>query len=171
MQSLDNEHFEAVKTLADIGTKIAAGRAALSELERSEVDFLEGRAEKATQRVAEVLAQSKELLAEISKYHSELVGYRSQVDGFLADVLYLLQSVERWKKEFDIELVAKSEEIDRKIEANAEVLKQVRKERAFLAGESEGIKGKRSALREDSTKINDEWATLGRAKKELTDKK
>ncbi len=171
MQNLEHAHFEAVQALADIGTKLAAGRAALSELESSKGDFLDGRAEEATQRVAEVLVQSKGLLDEIGKYHSELVEYRNQVDGFVAEILYFIQSVERWKEAFDKENTAKLREINNKIEENTLILSQIQKARSLLEGESSSIKGKRAALNSQQAKINDEWATLGRTKEELDAKK
>ncbi len=171
MQNLEHDQFEAAKKLADIGTKIAAGRALLVELEQGKNDFLEGREAEAIKRVADVLAQSKTILSEIGNYHSELVGYSNQVNGFYDDLLYLLQSVERWKQEFDADLAAKNKEIDAKIKENKLILEQVQQARALLAGESEGIGIKRRNLNEQTTKINDEWATLGRAAEEINGKK
>lgn len=171
MQNLDHEQFEGAKLLADIGAKIAAGRAALSNLEQGKEEFLNDRAAEATLRVKEVLEQSKNIIIEIGTYHSELVGYSNQVDGFLTDVLYLLQSVERWKEAFDTENATKIVEINTKIEENKVILEQIEQARALLAGESEGIRVKRRNLNSQSAQINDEWATLGRAKNELTAKK
>ncbi len=167
MQNLDHEQFEGAKVLADIGTKIAAGRAALSALEKGKEDFLEDRAAEATQRVQEVLEQSKDIIAEIGKYHSELVGYSNQVDGFLTDVLYLIQSVERWKEAFDEQNAAKLAEINTQIAENKVILEQIEQARALLAGEDQGIRIKRRNLNSKQAQVDDEWATLGRTKEEL----
>lgn len=171
MTNLDHEQFEGAKVLAEIGTKIATGRATLVELERSKDDFLAGREADAIARVSEVLAQSKELIAEIGNYHDELVGYSREVDAYLADLLYLIQSVERWKEAFDKENSEKLVEINTKIAENKVILDKIQQNRSLLEGESAGIVTKRKALREETRKINDEWATLGRAAKEINSKK
>lgn len=168
---LDKEQFEGAKVLAEIGAKIAAGRAALTELESGKRDFLDGREAEAIARVGKVLANSKELLAEVSKYHSELVGYRIELEGFLEKVLYLVQSVETWKADFDREIGEKNKEIDQKLSQNEALIVEIKGQRALLAGETTAIKGKRAALEEDMVKIRDEWATLGRAAKEINSKK
>lgn len=167
MTTLDHEQFEGAKILAEIGTKIAAGNAALALLETGKSDFLNGRAAEAETRIKEVLEQSKDLLAEIDKNYSALVRYRNQVDDFLKDVLYLIQSVERWKKEFEAEFTEKNKRIDVKIAQNNDILKEIKVQRALLEGETLGIKSKREALKRDATKIRDEWETLGRAKEEI----
>ncbi len=168
---LDHEKFEAAKTLAEIGTKIAAGRAALTELESGKGDFLDKRAQETVAKVKEVLEHSKDLLAEFGGYHNELVGYRNELDAFLAEILYLLQSVERWKAEFDAEVGDKNRQIDRKIAQNKDILAEIKGQRALLAGETEGIKSKREHLRTEALKIKDEWETLGRTKEEIKQKK
>lgn len=164
---LDHDQFESAKVLADIGAKISAGKAALAELELGKADFLDARAADATRRIDEVLAQSKEVLVEIGGYYSELVGYRNQVDNFLADVRYLIQSVEGWKKRFDAEIEAKSAEVDAKIVQNSALVAQVKAERATLAEESVNISKKRDLLGEEMVRVNDEWQTLTRASKEI----
>lgn len=164
---LDHEKFEGAKILAEIGTKIAAGRAELANLDETKEDFINGREADAISRVNRVLEQSKELLAECTKYQNELVGYRNELSVFLEQILCLIQRVEAWKAEFDKEIGEKNQEIDKKIKENDELLAQIRGQRALLAGESEGIKTKRANLAADMVKIKDEWATLGRAKKEL----
>lgn len=164
---LEHDRFESAKVLADIGAKISAGKAALSELELGKADFLDTRAAEATKRIDEVLAQSKEVLVEIGGYYSELVGYRNQVDNFLGDVRYLIQSVEGWKRRFDDELAAKSAEIDTKIVQNSAIVAQIKAERETLATESASIGKKREALGYEMVKINDEWQTLTRASKEI----
>lgn len=171
MTTLDHEQFEGATVLAEIGAKIAAGRAALSDLETSKEDFLNVREADAVARVKQVLEQSQELIGEIGQYHSELVGYRNEVDGFLRDILYLVQRVGEWKREFDSDVSFQNREIDKKILQNTDILIEIKGQRALLAGETSGIKAKREALRLDTLKIKDEWATLGRAKEELTTKK
>lgn len=167
---LDHEQFEGAKVLADIGAKISAGKAALEALEKSKDDFLNGRESEAIARVSAALDSSKNLIIEIGTYHSELVGYSNQVDGFLADVLYLIQSVQRWKEDFDKENAEKITELDAKIIQNNLILEQIKQNRALLAGESEGIVIKRRNLRDQAAKIKDEWETLERASKEINQK-
>lgn len=168
---LPHEQFEGAKVLAEIGVKIAAGRAELATLEKDKEQFLEGRAQDAIERVNRVLEGSRQLIGEIGKYHDELVGYRREVEGFLADILYLIERVGVWKAEFDREITLKNREIDQKIVKNDEILAEIRQQRALLEGETEGIKVRREALRKDMVKIRDEWATLGRAKDEIKGKK
>lgn len=164
---LDHEQFEGAKVLADIGAKIASGKAALDALERSKDDFLNEREAEAIARVSKALSDSKDIIIEIGTYHSELVGYRNQVEGFLSDVLYLIQSVERWKSEFDRENTEKIQQINTKIEENKVIYGQITEARALLKGESDSIKGKRAHLNLQQAKIDDEWATIARVKKEL----
>ncbi len=168
---LDHEQFEGAKILAEIGAKIAAGRAALVELETSKEDFLTDREADAIARVGKVLEQSKELLDQCGNYHNELVSFRIQIGEFADDVRGLIQFVESWKSAFDRELAAKNADIDRKIIQNDALLTQIKQQRALLEGESEGIKGKRQSLAQDKLKINDEWQTLTRAAEEINRKK
>lgn len=168
---LDHEQFEGAKVLADIGTKIAAGRAALVELEASKRDFLEGRAAEAITRVEAVLADSKALLEECGSYHNELVSFRTQIGELGDNVRGLIQSVERWKSEFNNRLDERKLEIDGLLANNRGVLAQIRQQRALLAGESENIKDKRRSLAEDQRKIDDEWAALTRTAEEIKSKK
>ncbi len=167
---LDHEQFEGAKVLAEIGSQIAAGRAALVELEANKEDFLEGREQEAIARIDAVLEDSKALLDECGAYHSELVSFRNQINDLVVGVRGLIQSVERWKKEFDSRLDEKQRQIEKKLTDNRFLLKQLRAERALLSGESEAIKGKRDALAQEQRKIDDEWATLTRAASEINGK-
>lgn len=170
-QQLDHEHFEAVQVLAEIGTKISAGKAELDSLNADKEAFLEGREADAIARVAQALNESRSLLDEVAGYYSELVGFRNAIDAYVVDVRNLIQNIERWKEEFDEEITHKNQEIDAKVESNREILAEVRGRRALLAGETEGIEVRRAALRADETRIKDEWETLGRAAKEINGKK
>lgn len=170
IQELDHDKFEAIKVLAEIGVKISAGKAELDNLGRGKEDFLQGREADAIARVAAVLDGAKGLLVELDGYYSELVGFRNSLDIYVTEIRALVQSVERWKSEFDAEITLKNRELDNKITRNEEILKEIKGSRALLAGESEGIKAKREALRLDSLKIEDEWKTLGRVKKEIKEK-
>ncbi len=170
-QSLDHEHFEAIKALGEIGVKISAGKAELDNLDRTREEFLEGRAQEAIDRVSQVLEESRGLLNELAGYHSELVGFRNAIDIYVMDVRNLIQSVERWKAQFDETCAQKNKDIDAKLAKNTEILKEIKQQRARLAGEAEGVDTKRAALKLETIKINDEWATLGRAQEEINGKK
>lgn len=171
MQILDHENFEGAQVLAEIGAKIAEGRAELANLESSKQEFLTDRASEATERIKRVLETSKELIGEIEKYHSELVGFRDQIGVLADDARELIQSIERWKKQFDETNAALLADIDKKLKENSEILLQIKANRALLEGEKEGIETKRAALRLDRIKINDEWAALERAANEINNKK
>lgn len=167
MQNLDHEQFEGAKVLADIGVKIAAGRAALAELKVSKEDFLTDREAEAIARVNEALTQAKETIVEIGKYHDELKGYSTQVSAFYADVLSLIQSVESCKEAFDEKNRAELAEIKVKMDENTVILSQIQSARSLLAGESEAIAIKRRNLNAQDAKIKDEWTTIAAVKKEL----
>lgn len=167
-QILDHEQFEGAQVLAEIGTKIAAGRALLIELESSKEEFLNGREVEALARVNEVLKQSRELIDEIGKNHSELVGYRTQVDGYFEDVRCLLQAVKNWKESFDTQNAAILKEINEKIKENNTIIEQIKGNRALLDGETQDIARRRKIIAEETIKMNDERGVLDRAWKELT---
>lgn len=168
---LDHEQFEGAKVLAEIGTKIAEGRAVLEQLKSSTDSYLKEREQETIERIKKVLESSATLLTEIGQYHSELEGYRNQVATFVVDIRYLLEGIGSFETLLNETTSAVRGDLDNREAKVGAALEQVRKGRALLAADARDLEAQKQQFGKDKKKLKDEWAALERAAAEIKNKK
>ncbi len=169
---LDYEQFEGAKELAQIGLKIAEGRATLSDLKAQEPAFIAERGRKVEERIKEVLVESRELIALIGTNHDALVEYRKEVTQYVADLRYFIESVKAWKEAADEEIKLENEKLDTKrteiqaliAEENAQAL-QLKNDSGIIEKDREALRRESKKLESDRDLIKSGFAALKKAKK------
>lgn len=171
MIDLDHEKFEGVKELADIGLKIAQGRATLAQLKTDTDSYLASREEEAVARIKIALVVSQQLITEIGQYHGELEGYRREVETFVDDIRSLLEGVAGFKKILTETTEALYKNLDIKQTKIDAALVEVKRGRALLEADQQDLAAKRQQFGSDKKALRDEWAALERAAAEIKNKK
>lgn len=171
MTTLDHEQFEGAKVLAEIGTKIAEGRALLITLDASKETYLEEREKEALERVAKALESSKELLTEIGSNHSELEGFRTQVGEIVSEVRTLLEDIAKFREAFQKYISDERGALTEKQRKIDEALIEIRKGRSLLDAQQLDIQNQKREIGTSKKALRDEWAALERASAEIKSNK
>lgn len=168
---LDHENFEGAKVLADIGLKIAAGRALLRDLETTKDAYLAKREDEAVARIRAAIESSKGMLEELERYHSELNGYRTDLTAFAEEVRCLIEDISQFRKSFEAATTAILEDLEKKQKQVDDGFASLRNARILLDAERRELHQSKADLGKEKKKLRDEWAALERAAAEIKSKK
>jgi uncharacterized phage infection (PIP) family protein YhgE len=153
MQTLEQEKFDTVRELSELGIAIAEGRAVLEKLKSDTDTYVAEREEKAIQKVAQVLEESRDALAEVAKNHEELTSYLRAARDYAGSLARLHESLQQLKATLLSATEALEERIERhRIEVDR-VRLETRRQFTLLAGE-------RAALASDKIRRDEEWRKI-----------
>lgn len=165
--SLDHEKFEGVKELAAISTKIAMGRALISQLDDGKEEFLRKQEQELLERIDLALAASEDHIREIGKNHDELTKYRRELDGYCDSLRYFNERIAAFRKEADTFFKAENEKLDAKLKEIADKTLEVKKARLILEGDQKTVESARTRLEKEQRLLADRQGMVTRGFAEL----
>lgn len=124
MEILDQEKFSTLKALAEMQVRLSEGQAEMKRLEEEKEEYLKMREEEGNERVAKVLAESRDALEQTTKNHDELSHYGDELKAFADSLKSCSDKVVTLCQDFRTWMKGETEKIDEK---RAEVSEQVKK--------------------------------------------
>jgi len=166
-QTLEQEKFDTVRELSQLGVAIAEGRAVLEKLKSETTTYVTEREEKAIQKVKEILEESRDALAEVDKNHETLTSYLTDARAYVRSITGLYDTFAQLVLTFEKSTDALEDQLDRKRAEIAKVQLEIRRQFSHLAGERAALKSDKIKREEEWRKIHDRAATLERGIKRL----
>lgn len=167
METLDKEHFNTVKEIAEMTVKISEMRETLNNLEKSELEFIEARENKAKEKINDILAKSGDLLSTIRENNEQIHILFTMVSSYKE---FLDEGYERFNsllKEFK----ENSELWDKKVEEQyiefGELEKQANRDKEEIRISKNEIEKEKAKIERDKIKIADQREVIKRAVERL----
>lgn len=168
---LDQEKFETAKVLADLGQKIAEGRAVLKQLIEETEAYIVEREEMVLKRVKSLLKSSSDALMQVTKHHDELKRYASEVSSFADSVSEFHKKVMKLHGTLDEEVKNHEKDISAFNVEFEDRKRRLLEEKIILEADREALQRKSNDLNKKSIALNDQEKRLERGFEELKTKK
>ncbi len=151
--TLKQEEYNTAKALASMQVELAAGRAAILKLEKDKKEYLALRETEVHERVAKVLAESRDALEQITKNHDELSHYGDELKAQATDLNNLSTQIVTLSQHFRAWMDQEGKKIENLFMAIAD-------EKKLLKSVSIGIFEDRKQLERERATIAEEWRLL-----------
>ncbi len=170
METLDQEKFSTVKALAEMQVQISEGGAALLKLKESEKEYLEMREKEVHERVAKVLAESRDALEQITKNHDELSHYGDDLKAQAIDLHTLSTQIVALSQHFREWMELETKKIDKTFMEIAEEKKQLKALSIGIVEDRKQLKREGATIAEEMRLLVDRRGLLERGFAELNRK-
>lgn len=159
-QEVTIEQLKSLKALADINIKVSAIKNTLSELEKTEKEYIEKRENEVHEKIQEILKESALLLSttkhnfeEVKSFHNETTTIVDTLNEMYSKYIHFVEKFEEktavWEKTYKKQL----EEI-------ATLRKEAENQQKVNEKDKEDIKKQQKKLREDTAHLESKQQTL-----------
>lgn len=165
--TLDQEKFNTVQELVQLGADIGEARQALVDLEAGKSEFLLARENEVMDRILALIERSKDALRRVTENHDQLRAIGADVRELRKRVLDLRDSVVAMARDFMDRAEAMLGDLASREERVNEQNRQNIKDKEKLDAERDQIEFQKTQLKEDERGIADQRTQLERGFAEL----
>ena len=161
--TVEKSTMDALKALSDTNLKVSEARGLLLKLQEDETVYLQGREERAVERIDGILKESDSVLGQVSDNYAKTANLSQEVSHVCDQITSLLTTFSECRELF----ATKCDEFDAFIGQQEDLLVKVKQDlkvqKTLLDNKEKSLEQAKKQIEIDRRKLNDERGTLERA--------